>query len=74
MTGQELRTAPPRNWPEYLTAADIGAILHCSKRTAQRYIRAGKCGAYFCMGREHYVRRESFRRTLQGSEIRPRHP
>ena len=66
-----LRTAEPRSWPEYLGAGDVAAILGCSRRTAQRHLSAGHCGAYFKLGSEHYVRRDIFRKALQSREVQP---
>ena len=66
-----LRNADPRSWPEYLDARNVAELFGCSRRTAQRYLSAGRCGAYFKMGREYYVRREVFRKALQDREVTP---
>ena len=67
-----LRTARPREWPELLTADDVGAILGKSARTAQRLMSAGELGPYIRIGATRYLRRDTFQAALQEREARTR--
>ena len=66
-----LRTTDPTGWPALLRAGDIGEILDCSDRSAQRKIAAGTCGAFIEIDGRHYVRREVFLAALREREHTP---
>ncbi|MHC4551111.1 MAG: hypothetical protein ACYTEZ_20375 [Planctomycetota bacterium] len=63
-----LRYASPNDWPALLTAGEIGEIFGCSRRSAQRKIAAGKCGAFIELDGTRYIRREVFLAALKQRE------
>ena len=69
-----LRSAKPTEWPELLTARDIGEVLGLSTRSAQRLIRDGSCGPYVEIGGRRYVWREKFLKALRAMETTPQPP
>lgn len=61
----------PKHLPLFLTAADVAGVLGVDERTAQRWIRNGKFGAFTELGRLR-VRRDQFWASMLGTTPRRR--
>lgn len=61
------RPERPTRLPLFLEAFDVHEVLGISERTAQRWIVAGKLGAFTSLGGKLRVRRDEFWKAMKGT-------